>query len=352
MSFMAYDPAFLGGITVASGDVNRDGFADVIVGPGAGGGPHVRVFSGFDGSELMSFMAYDPGFFGGVTVAAGDANGDGFADVIVGPGAGGGPHVRVFSGMDGSELLSFFAFDPGFTGGVRVAAGDVNLDGQVDIFITTGPGTSPIVRVVTGSGVELGNFSPFGSAFTGGAFVAGGPMPGETLLLAGGTDGFQNPDASVSQDELSSIVTAAIARFEQAGLSNQGIEHLNDVVFRVVDLSGRKLGLSQGNTILIDVNAAGQGWFIDATPDADEEFAASGNAIALQAQGRVDLLTVVLHELGHRLGLPDLYAQTDSNELMAGLLAPGQRRLPGDSLLDNVFTDDWLLDSLFNVNEN
>jgi len=57
-----------------------------------------------------------------VRVAAGDLNGDGRAEVITGAGPGGGPHVRVFDGTTGNEILGTFAFDPSFPGGVFVSA--------------------------------------------------------------------------------------------------------------------------------------------------------------------------------------------------------------------------------------
>ena len=105
---------------MASGDVDGDGFADVITGAGAGGGPHVRVFSGKTGALMREFFAYEAPFLGGVTVASGDLDGDGKADIITGAGAGGGPHVKVFDGSTGSTVSSFFAFDVGFRGGVRI----------------------------------------------------------------------------------------------------------------------------------------------------------------------------------------------------------------------------------------
>jgi hypothetical protein len=73
----------------------------VAVGADAGGGPHVRVFDAETGNEQLSFFAYDPGFLGGVRVALGDVSGDGIPDVITVPGPGGGPHVRVFHGLTG-----------------------------------------------------------------------------------------------------------------------------------------------------------------------------------------------------------------------------------------------------------
>src|SRR5262249_32564762 len=116
--FFAYSPGFTGGVRVALADINGDGILDIITGAGPGGAPHVKVFSGMDLSVLRSFYAYDAGFSGGVYVAAGDINGDGRADIITGAGAGGMPHVEAFSGMDGSVLRSFFAYDAGFSGGV------------------------------------------------------------------------------------------------------------------------------------------------------------------------------------------------------------------------------------------
>lgn len=176
-SFFAYAPEFPGGVRVAAGDVNADHHADIVTGAGPGGGPHVEVFSGQDGSLLQSFMAYDPAFAGGVFVAAGDLDNDAFADVITGADAGGGPHVRAFSGLDGSSLASFFAYNPHFTGGVRVGVLDANGDGRLDILTGAGPGGGPHVRVVDRTGVGIGDgfdsFMAFNPIFTGGVFVGG-----------------------------------------------------------------------------------------------------------------------------------------------------------------------------------
>lgn len=173
-SFEAY-PGFTGGVFVAAGDVNGDQVTDIITSPGVGGGPHIKVFDGTTGATIHSFLAYDPQFLGGVYVSGGDVNGDGFDDIITGAGAGGGPHVKVFDGRDASAAGGFFAFDPAFSGGVRVGAGDVNGDGTPDIITGAGPGGGGHVRVFDGRTLaELDAFFAFGSGFTGGVTVAGG----------------------------------------------------------------------------------------------------------------------------------------------------------------------------------
>jgi hypothetical protein len=186
--FLAYDPGFLGGVYVACGDVDGDGRGDLIVGAGAGGGPHVRIFRvvGEGVVELASFLAFDPAFIGGVRVAAGDVNRDGRAEVIVGAAAGGGPNVRVFAvaGRTARELASFFAYDPTFRGGVFVAAGSVTGDGAAEIVTGADAGGGPHVRVFTGAGADAGlGFLAYHATFSGGVRVATVPVGGSPYQI-------------------------------------------------------------------------------------------------------------------------------------------------------------------------
>ena len=169
-SFFAYDPRFAGGVFVAAGDVNGDGHADIITGAGPGAFPHVMVFSGANLSVLRSFLAYAPSFTGGVQVAAGDITGDGRADIVTVPILG-PSHIEVFDGLTGLDLASFMAF-PGFSGGTNVAVGDVDGDGRADIIAGAGPGAPPHVKVFSGVNLSLlRSFYAFAPSFTGGVVV-------------------------------------------------------------------------------------------------------------------------------------------------------------------------------------
>ncbi|HJZ57754.1 MAG TPA: FG-GAP-like repeat-containing protein, partial [Gemmataceae bacterium] len=171
-SFFAYEDTFRGGVLVNAGDINGDGFADVIAGSGVGGGPAVKVFDGRTGALIRSFFAYADSLRGGVRVAAGDVNGDGFDDIIAGAGDGGAPNVRVFDGRTGGLTQSFFAFDSSVLSGANVGAVDADGDGRADILVSGGVGTPPTVKVFLGTTGDLFlQFDAFDSSFTGGVFV-------------------------------------------------------------------------------------------------------------------------------------------------------------------------------------
>ena len=133
-------------------------------GAGAGGGPMVTVTIDIIPGlttvpTYFSFFAYDVGFTGGVRVAINelDGNDDNF-EIITGPGPGGGPNVKVFQfnirtlTFNPTPVTSFFAFnDPTFNGGVYVAGGDVTGDGIGDLLVGAGAGGGPRVQVYAGS---------------------------------------------------------------------------------------------------------------------------------------------------------------------------------------------------------
>jgi hypothetical protein len=259
MQVTAYDVRFLGGVRVARADFNTDGILDFVTAAGPGGGPHVRVFDGATGftmaSPVSDFFAYDAAFRGGVYVAAGDVNGDGFADVITGAGQTGGPHVKVFDGLTGAVIYSFFAYDPAFRGGVTVAAGDIDADGKADIITGAGPTGGPHVEVFSGAtGALIRSFFAYNRSFTGGVFVAAGDVTGDgraDIVTGAGAGGGANVKAfdGLTLDTLLSFpaVTA-----NQSGMLVVGnTQFAGGIRVAVVDVNADGIG------DIVTTNAAG-----------------------------------------------------------------------------------------------
>jgi hypothetical protein len=134
----------------------------------------------------------------------------------------------------------------------------------------------------------------------------------------------------LSQSTLKPFVKQVLPGFSQAGLPSALVAKLASVNYVLADLPGGQLGAASRRTIYLDRDAAGHGWFIDSTPAINEEYRSVGGqlrAMDARAVDRIDLLTVVAHELGHIAGLDDVAAT--GHNLMSGRLPPGVRRLPG-----------------------
>ncbi|WP_417386428.1 Calx-beta domain-containing protein [Gimesia sp.] len=149
----------------------------------------------------------------------------------------------------------------------------------------------------------------------------------QKLLVNPLTEAKPDPETvtqSAAENTLNSIVDQI-----QPQLDPVQQETVEQVSIKVVDLQGDALGHALANTIYIDVNAAGYGWFIDATPFDHSEFEYSSDLtlIALEdgpAANQIDLWTVILHELGHILGVDH-----EAEGVMQETLDPGVRKLPG-----------------------
>jgi hypothetical protein len=189
-------------------------------------------------------------------------------------------------------------------------------DGAAANFYLRNANSSGFADNVFAYGQAGGNWTPIAGDWNGSP---------SALHVAGGEAAARSSATSLTEAALQPLVQEAIARWAATGISSQSLVSLSRVNFVIADLSGSHLGLADGNTIYVDRDAAGYGWFLDATPGQDEEFSA-GVAINPRAVDSVDLLTVVEHELGHILGHADLEATLDS--LMSGVLSPGVRRGP------------------------
>lgn len=144
--------------------------------------------------------------------------------------------------------------------------------------------------------------------------LGGGNLQVRQAQLLAGASGLRAP-GSLTLSQLQPIIAGAKASWQAAGFHT---DVLNNVTYRIDDLPAGELGWQApgfhgASIITIDSDASGHGWFLDPTPRR------------VPTPGRVDLLTVVTHELGHILGFVD---HEGSAGVMAETLAPGQRRLP------------------------
>lgn len=288
---------------IAFGDAGRD----VLV-----GGANEDVMVGGDGDDILAGSE-------GMDVLYDDAGdnfvmgGQGDDILLVGDG-----HDQVY-GEEGDDLIFT-------TGGDDLLIGDAGADS-----IVGGDGDD---RIYGGAGADRLNGWEGANQLYGGSGA-------DTLYGDTGVDDLNvgGPDTPVfatglTDAQLRPIVDAAIARWAEAGLDTSAFENAE---FRIADLPGDALGWmvsrSDGSSVIwIDTDAAGEGWFVDATPLDDREFRAVDEIMLRASAGRastgVDLLTIVSHELGHAAGLE----HTERLSIMNPELTLGARWLPDAAL--------------------
>ncbi len=113
--------------------------------------------------------------------------------------------------------------------------------------------------------------------------------------------------------------------------SGNSVYDLNAISVTFDALKGSAVGQTVGSTVTLDTNAAGYNWFIDTTPADNSEFLPTSNPnewVAKEgsaAYGKMDMLSVLLHEYGHALGIEH---SADPHDYMGTTLTAGVRRLP------------------------
>ena len=157
------------------------------------------------------------------------------------------------------------------------------------------------------------------------------------MAMFGGADDSLHVTAIVPSD-LTEVVSVATDLWRNTGLTSSQLHQLTSIDVSIANLAGARLGQTIGNSITIDSNAANYGWFVDATPADNGEFGLVGSEGLLAvgdsaAAGRMDLLTVVLHEIGHVLGRDDQFSGEAQSNVMQDALDMGRRRFVGYSLV-------------------
>jgi hypothetical protein len=146
-------------------------------------------------------------------------------------------------------------------------------------------------------------------------------------LLYDGSVITSGTEIPLTDEQLSAIFQEALRIWSSSTLATDLADRLNAITVGIAELDGGILGEARGDTLYIDSDAAGYGWFVDTTPEDNNEFGISLDAYRLladagsDADGRVDLLTVLLHEIGHVLG----YGHDSGLAVMGEKVGNGER---------------------------
>ena len=306
-------PAFRGGVRVATGDVNGDCVPDIVTALGPGNdGTLVRVFDGFSArngivTQVASFNAFGSKKTG-VFVAVGDLDRDGFGEIITSIGGPAKTKVKIFDGSSvvfnpvPTKIVNFKPFGGSFIGGATVATGDYDGNGTVDVIVATGPTKRARIKVFDGPSLFDGKdksdiidkFKIFDKSDKRGVYVTAVDTDGDgmaEIYAARNAAGVTQPQPFDLQIGTGLNIPPMVAGFSYQGFNSNGAVRTPDILFQAYPnnyTSGVRLGgwQDQGPGNILTGNGPG-------VPDIAKEFdAALTETIFAVFGGRQDGLFV------------------------------------------------------------
>lgn len=223
-----FDGEFRGGASVAAGNIRGDDREEIVVAAGPDGGPQVEIYSNA-GRRVGSFTAYPKNMKAGMNIAAGDLDGDGLAEIVVGPQNGYRPEIRIF--QNEKLVRTFNAFEKSYEGGVRLAVIPARGEKLGQIVVASGEAREQEIRVYQWPTLDLVDImTPGGEEFGNGHAIAAGwsDRYQKNILVVGAPSG-KSPLVRVyglDDKELLSSWMAYDRKF-RGGLE---IGYLNDIV--------------------------------------------------------------------------------------------------------------------------
>nr|WP_285292760.1 FG-GAP-like repeat-containing protein [Aureimonas altamirensis] len=352
-----------GGSIAAAGDVNGDGLADIVIGaPGYGSNAgRAYVVYGKTTGGVVTLSSLGTGGFQilgeagtnrtGVSVSgAGDVNGDGYGDVIVGASSASNGRAYVVFGKSGSAdvaLSGLAGAGSGFllqgessTTGYSVSgAGDVNGDGLADLIVgAPGYGSNAgRAYVVFGRTASTAlNLSGLSAANAGFAIVGGtaDDMVGTSVSYAGDVNGDGLADLIVSapnNDALETNAGRAYVVFGRSGVANVTVTSLGTTGFAI---TGDGLNDMAGTVVSYagDINGDGLADIIVAAPNNDTGGQDAGRVYVVF--GRTSAAEVKLSDIVNRSG-GFVLTGDNAGDLTGAAVTAGQD-LNGDGLADII----------------
>lgn len=185
--FLAFESKFTGGVSLASGDVDGNGYSELIMAPAGNRRAEIKIMNK-NFKLRTSWLAYPANFTGGVNLSAADLNGDGKAEIITAPAAGHSAQIKIFS-ANGKLINHFFAYEPQLKGGFKIVALNPysSLGSNPVIAVAAGQNMLPYVKIFTPAGRLVNSWLAYETEFDKGVNITGADMDndGQAEIITG-----------------------------------------------------------------------------------------------------------------------------------------------------------------------